>query len=197
MSARADERRETPPLQAYADELVAVATTAIDHGLVRGAPPEVDVAAHSPPLRAERAAFVTLLDADGALRGCVGSIEAERPLVADVSANAFAAAFQDPRFPPLVPAERPGLACKLSVLTPAEPIEFGDEAELLGRLEPGVDGVLVEAGACRATFLPAVWEQIPEPAAFWRTLKQKAGLDPDGLPADLAVYRYRAESIGR
>lgn len=196
MSGRTGAAIEASPLQAYADELLAIATAAIDHGLAHGAPPGVDVAAHPPALQAERATFVTLLDAGGALRGCVGSIEAERPLVADVSANAFAAAFHDPRFAPLAAAERPGLACRLSVLTPAEPIEFGDEAELLARLEPGVDGVLLEAGARRGTFLPAVWEQIPDPAEFWRTLKSKAGLDPDAFPDDLVVYRYRAESIG-
>ncbi|MDZ7749115.1 MAG: AmmeMemoRadiSam system protein A [Halofilum sp. (in: g-proteobacteria)] len=187
---------EPSPLQAHADDLVAIAHAAIDHGLVHGAPPVLEVADHPPALRETRAAFVTLLDADGGLRGCIGSIEAQRPLAEDVSANAFAAAFRDPRFAPLTPVERPGLACRLSVLTPPEPLAFADERDLLARLEPGVDGVLIEAGEHRGTFLPAVWEQIPDAVTFWQTLKRKAGLAPDAFPADLVVYRYRAESIG-
>lgn len=183
-------------LSAHADELLGVAHAAIDHGLAHGEPPALDPRAYPAPLQAERAAFVTLLDGSGGLRGCIGSIEAQRPLVADVSENAFAAAFRDPRFPPLAPAERPGLACRLSVLTPPEPLPFADEDDLLARIEPGVDGLLIESGRRRGTLLPAVWEQLPEPLAFWRTLKRKAGLDMDEFPADLAVYRYRAESLG-
>lgn len=183
-------------LQAYADDLLALARAAIDHGLAHGDAPEVDASAWPAPLRAERAAFVTLLDGNDALRGCVGSVEAHRPLVADVAANAFAAAFLDPRFPPLTPAERPGVACKLSVLTPPEPLPFASETDLLQRLQPGVDGLVLEAGERRGTLLPAVWEQIPEPAEFWRMLKRKAGLEPDACPDGLAVYRYRAETLG-
>lgn len=196
MTAPVADPGEGSPLHAHADDLLGVARAAIDHGLVHGERPAVDVDAYPHALREPRAAFVTLLDAEGGLRGCVGSVEAHRPLVADVSDNAFAAAFRDPRFDPLSPAERPGLACKLSVLTPAEPVAFRDEADLLTRLEPGVDGVLIEAGERRGTLLPAVWEQIPDPVEFWYTLKRKAGLEPDAFPDDLVVYRYRAESIG-
>jgi hypothetical protein len=183
-------------VQAHRDTLLELAGQAIDHGLAEGVPPAIDPGRYPEPLRDERAAFVTLFDGTGRLRGCIGSIEAHRPLVADVAENAFAAAFRDPRFPPLVPAERADLVCKLSVLTPAEPIAFTDESDLLGRIEPGVDGLLLEAGEHRGTLLPAVWEQLPDPVDFWHTLKRKAGLDADAFPAGLAVYRYRAEEVG-
>lgn len=183
-------------LQVYAAELIGAAEAAIDHGLAHGEPPPVAVGAWPLSLQAERASFVTWLDARGGLRGCIGSIEAHRPLVADVTENAFAAAFADPRFPPVSPDERPGLACHLSILTPAEPMPFTDEADIVRGLRPGVDGVLIESGSRRGTLLPAVWEQLPNPRDFWATLKAKAGLVEDALPGDLAVYRYRAEQIG-
>lgn len=183
-------------LQTWGPDLLAVAERSIDHGLALGLPPDLDIEGWPEPLRAERASFVTLKTADGHLRGCIGSIEPHRPLVADINANAFAAAFEDPRFPPLRKVERADLACELSVLTRPEPMEFADETDLVQRLVPGVDGVLIEAGTRRGTLLPAVWEQLPDPLEFWRTLKEKAGIAQGMLPDDLAVYRYRAEHIG-
>lgn len=185
----------TTAVQDHGPDLIALAERAIDHGLAHSAPPEVDVGNWPAPLRAERASFVTLHAADGHLRGCIGTIEAHRPLVADISANAFAAAFEDPRFPPLRADEREGLSCGLSILTPPEPVQFTDEADLVQRLVPGIDGVLIEADGRRGTLLPAVWEQLPDPVEFWHTLKEKAGIAQDMLPEDLAVYRYRAEHI--
>lgn len=182
-------------VRAHGRDLIAVAERSIDHGLAHGTPPAVDTDRFAEPLREERASFVTLVDAGGRLRGCIGTIEPHRPLVTDINANAFAAAFEDPRFPPLRPAERDGLSCELSILTPPEPMEFTDEADIVQRLEPGVDGVLIEAGTRRGTLLPAVWEQLPDPVEFWRTLKEKAGIAQGMLPDDLAVYRYRAEHI--
>lgn len=181
---------------AHADALIAVAEAAIDHGLVHGRPREVQVEAFPPTLRTERSAFVTLFDRAGELRGCVGSVEPRRPLVAEVSANAFAAAFKDPRFLPLTTSERAGLSCKLSVLTLPEPVAFTDEADLVARLRPGIDGLILESGALRGTFLPVVWAHLPDPLEFWWELKRKAGLPEDVFPADLAVYRYRADSLG-
>jgi AmmeMemoRadiSam system protein A len=183
------------PVRAHARALIGVAERALDHGLLYGAPPLMDPGEWPEPLREMRASFVTLLTAEGRLRGCIGTIDPHRPLVADINANAFAAAFKDPRFPPLRPAERSGLYCELSILTPPEPMAFADETDIIERLRPGVDGVLIEAGTRRGTLLPAVWEQLPDPMEFWRTLKEKAGIDPDILPADLAVYRYRADRI--
>ncbi|PSQ93412.1 MAG: AmmeMemoRadiSam system protein A, partial [Proteobacteria bacterium SW_6_67_9] len=164
--------------------------------LAHGTPPEVDLRRLDPALQAERATFVTLLDGQGGLRGCIGSIEANRPIALDVSAHAFAAAFQDPRFPPLTRAEHGDIQCKLSVLTPLEAIDFTDEADLIRQLEPGADGVLIEAGERRGTLLPQVWSDLPEPKAFWQTLKRKADLGDNEWPRDLRAYRYRAESLG-
>lgn len=185
----------TRALRIHGPDLIAVAEQAIDHGLAHGTPPAMEIDRWPETLRAERASFVTLLAADGRLRGCIGTIEPCRPLVADIGANAFSAAFEDPRFPPLRSAERAGLSCELSILTSPEPMEFADEADLIQRLRPGVDGVLIESGARRGTLLPAVWEQLPDPVEFWQTLKQKAGIAQGMLPEDLTVYRYRAEHI--
>jgi len=184
-----------PTVGQHGRELIALAEQAIDHGLAHGRPPAVDLDRWPETLRAERATFVTLLSADGNLRGCIGTIDPHRPLVADINANAFAAAFEDPRFPPLGATERDGLCCELSILTVPEPMAFTDEADLVQRLCPGVDGVLIKAGDRRGTLLPSVWEQLPDPVEFWRTLKAKAGIAQDMLPDDLAVYRYRAEHI--
>jgi AmmeMemoRadiSam system protein A len=194
MSKRASAQEQTS-LAAHRDKLLDVAGAAIDHGLEHGRPPRLDPSAYDAALQAHRAAFVTLLDGNGELRGCIGSIEAQRPLVADVAANAFAAAFQDPRFPPLTRAERDQVTCKLSVLTPPEPMAFDDEGDLLRQLAPGVDGVLIEAGRHRGTLLPQVWDHIADPTEFWLTVKRKAGLAPDAWPEDLRVYRYRTEQI--
>lgn len=186
---------EVASLRAHAETLHSVAEAAIDHGLARGAPPPIDPGRFPDPLRAERACFATLVKVGGELRGCVGTIEPHRSLVEDVNENAWAAAFRDPRFPPLGAHERDAVECALSVLTPLEPVLFADENELLERIVPGVDGLLVESGTGRATFLPAVWAQFPEPADFWRALKHKAGLPDAALPPDLRVCRYRTETL--
>ena len=181
-------------LAPYADELVALAAASIDHGLARGAPLEPDPAHHAAALRATRAAFVTL-HREGQLRGCIGTIEAHRALATDIAANAFGAAFRDPRFPPLAADERPAIALKIEVLSVPEPLAFTDEDDLLDQLVPGVDGLLLEAGGRKGTFLPTVWEQLPEPRAFWTQLKRKAGLPTDYFGADLQVRRYRTEVL--
>lgn len=195
MSAVSFDAATGESMQPWADTLFAVAEAAVDHGLTRGGLPEIDPGAYVAPLQMPRASFVTLRTADGSLRGCIGSLEPERPLVADVSRNAFAAAFRDPRFPPLTPAERRGVSCELSVLTPLERVAFETESELLDKLEPGRDGVLIVAGERRGTLLPQVWQELPEPAAFWRGVKHKAGLADGALPADTRVYRYRSEHL--
>jgi hypothetical protein len=181
-------------LRPYAEELVGLAEASIDHGLARGAPLEPDLDDVSAPLQAHRAAFVTLRLA-GELRGCIGTLEAHRPLAVDVAHNAFGAAFRDPRFRPLAPNERPGLELKIEVLTLPEPLAFSSEADLLARLEPGVDGLLLEAAGRKGTFLPTVWQQLPDAETFWANLKRKAGLPRDYTGPDLTVYRYRTEVL--
>ena len=142
-------------------------------------------------LKLARATFVTLKKA-GELRGCIGSLEARRPLAEDVIANARAAAFQDPRFAPLAREEFGAIDIEVSLLTPPRRIAFSDDADLVGKLRPGEDGVILERGAERATFLPQVWENLPDPAHFLDQLKRKAGFAPGVRAADCKVLRYAA-----
>lgn len=175
--------------------LLNVARASIEHSLHTGLPLDVDVSAFPPELREPRATFVTLRGAGGELRGCIGELEAYRPLVASVADRARAAAFGDPRFPPLRADELDGLAIHVSVLLPLTPIDARTEAELVAQLRPGVDGVLIDDGVHRATFLPAVWESLPDPRLFLRELRRKAGMSPDGWPVTLRVWRYGVEEI--
>ncbi len=145
-------------------------------------------------LDAPGAVFVTLTEA-GRLRGCIGSLEAHRSLGEDLEQNARAAAFNDPRFPPLTPAELPRAHVEISVLTPATPLAFRDESDALAQLRPGVDGVILEYGWHRATFLPQVWEQLPEPRLFMSHLKQKAGLSGDFWDKAVRLSRYGVEKF--
>mgnify|MGYP000925228888 CR=1 FL=1 len=135
------------------------------------------------------ATFVTLTQA-GQLRGCIGSLEAWRPLLTDVEENARNAAFRDPRFQPLGETELAGTRVEVSLLTPAEPLVFRDEAEALAQLRPNIDGVIFSAGRHRTTFLPQVWEQLPEPVDFMARLKQKAGLPSNYWGPDVRLERY-------
>lgn len=143
----------------------------------------------SPELQANGATFVTLTQ-QGRLRGCIGSLEAWRPLRQDVQENALAAAFRDPRFEPLAPSEFAGTRVEVSLLTPAEAMNFSDEANALAQLRPGTDGVIFSVGSRRSTFLPQVWEQLPDPGLFMSHLKQKAGLPADYWSADVRLERY-------
>jgi hypothetical protein len=181
-------------LRPFGAELVALAEASIDHGLARGQPMEPDLAAVSAPLQAQRASFVTLRRA-GELRGCIGTLEAHRPLAQDIATNAFGAAFRDPRFPPLQADERETVTVKIEVLTVPAPLAFDDEASLLAQLVPGEDGLLLEAGGHKGTFLPTVWAHLPEPEQFWTQLKRKAGLPADYFSPDMRVYRYRTEVL--
>jgi len=159
---------------------------------------EFDRSIAAPPypdwLKASGAVFVTLTEA-GRLRGCIGSLEAHRALGCDLEHNARAAAFRDPRFPPLAQAELPRIRVEVSVLTPATPMTFTDEDDALAHLRPGVDGVILEHGYHRSTFLPQVWEQLPDPRQFLSHLKQKAGLSGDFWANDLRLSRYGVEKF--
>ena len=149
------------------------------------ADPRVDL----PELHEMGATFVTLTQR-GQLRGCIGSLEAWRPLLADVQENARSAALRDPRFNPLTAGELPLTRVEVSLLTPAAPMSFTSEADALAQLRPQVDGVIFIAGRHRATFLPQVWEQLPDPAVFMAHLKQKAGLPADYWGPDVRLQRY-------
>jgi uncharacterized protein len=145
-----------------------------------------------PELREERATFVTLT-MDGALRGCIGMLEACRPLAEDVAENAKAAAFRDPRFPPLSEEEFEKIDIHISVLSPPEEITFSSEAGLLEQIRPGTDGLILQEGSRRGTFLPSVWEELPDKEQFLTHLKMKAGLPGSYWSGTLRVFRYTAE----
>jgi hypothetical protein len=175
--------------------LLTLARRSIHHGLETGRAPRLDAGGEPPELQVHRAAFVTL-ELQGHLRGCIGHLEATQPLVLDVSDNAFAAAFQDPRFPPVSARELDPLSISISVLTPSTELRFASEAALLDLIEPGRDGLILADAGRRGTFLPSVWEQLPERRDFLRRLKEKAGLSPDHWSDRLRVWRYRTESFG-
>jgi AmmeMemoRadiSam system protein B/AmmeMemoRadiSam system protein A len=136
------------------------------------------------------ATFVTLTKG-GALRGCIGSLQAARPLASDVSQNALGAAFRDPRFPALSREEWPQVRVEVSLLSAPKPMRFADEADLLAQVQPGDDGIILECEGRRATFLPQVWESLPEKKSFFGELMRKAGLPADARLGRCKVSRYR------
>ncbi len=166
--------------------LLAKARQAIGGQLGRVTPATGDDDAR---LTAPGATFVTLTRG-GALRGCIGSLQARRTLGEDIAANAVAAATRDIRFPPVTADEFDGLRIEVSLLSDTETLDFDDEDALLRLLRPGQDGLILFAGSHCATFLPQVWEQLPEPRHFLAALKQKAGLLPDQPTPGLKAARY-------
>jgi AmmeMemoRadiSam system protein A len=180
-------------------ELLALARASIDSTLSSGSAVRqlapFDTALLSPELTLRRSSFVTLRRGEE-LRGCCGTLEAPRPLAEDVWRNAWAAAFNDYRFPPLTAAEWPHMNVHLSLLTVPEPLDVATEEQLLAVLRPSIDGLILESAAGRATFLPAVWEQIPDPVQFVRQLKMKAGWPATYWSSDVRCSRYTTESFG-
>ncbi len=174
--------------------LLAIARASIDHGLRHASCPGLDLAEFPDELRLHLACFVTLKSGQ-ALRGCIGSLEAVRPLAMDIHENAYAAAFRDPRFPPLTYREWPEVHMSLSILSPPVAMPVVDTADLLTALRPGIDGVILEYRQRRATFLPAVWQMLPDPHAFVRQLKLKAGLPAEFWAEELRIYRYTTTQI--
>jgi AmmeMemoRadiSam system protein A len=175
--------------------LLRTANQAIDAGLGDGGAPMLDLADYPAVLRVPGASFITLEKA-GRLRGCIGSLEAHRPLIQDVAANAYAAAFKDPRFPPVTVGERAAITCALSLLSPPEAIrDVESEADLLATLRPGIDGLILADGTHRATFLPQVWAQLPDPADFVAHLKTKAGLSADHWSKTIKLWRYEVVKL--
>ncbi len=174
--------------------LLDLAKQSIQNGLLTGKPLPINVEDYPHELQEKRATFVTL-EINDQLRGCIGMLEAERPLVLDVVKNAFSAAFNDPRFPSLKDFEFERLQYHISVLQPAESMQFKSESELVSQMRPGVDGLILEEGSHRGTFLPSVWESLPDPYDFLIHLKHKAGLPPNYWSDTLQVSRYTTESF--
>jgi AmmeMemoRadiSam system protein A len=153
-----------------------------------------------PFLAEKRACFVTLKMKNkpkGAnLRGCIGSILPYRSLIDDVVANAKAAAFEDPRFTPLTPEEFELIKIDVSVLTIPEKLEYEDKEDLMKKIRPGVDGVILQLANHQATFLPSVWEELPVFELFFANLCMKAGLPGDCLMYHPVIYTYQAIEVG-
>ena len=175
--------------------LLDVAAAAIRDVLAVRQHEALDIAAHDAALQAPGATFVTL-ERDGALLGCIGTLDPVRPLVADVAHNAPAAAFADPRLPPVTGDDYVVMSIEISVLGRLEPIEASDVAGLTAALRPGVDGVVVDAPGARATFLPAVWRHFGDDAdAFVAALWRKARLRPGAWPRYARCSRYSADKL--
>ena len=178
----------------YRKQLLQLASNSIDYGLQQGKALPVKLDDYDLILQQPAACFVTLHMNDQ-LRGCIGSLEAQQPLVKDVSDNAYAAAFRDPRFPPLQAHEKTSLKLSISVLTPSTPISFISEEDLLEKIRPEIDGLILQDGHHRGTFLPSVWEQLPDKQQFLQHLKLKAGLPVNYWSDSIQISRYQTESF--
>ncbi len=174
--------------------MMSVADSAIRHGLETGKQIKISVADWPAALADQRATFVTI-ELDGRLRGCIGSLAAHQPLIADLAANAYAAAFKDPRFKPLKQEEYGRIRLKISILSESQELEFSSEADLISQFRPGIDGLILEDQGRRGTFLPQVWEQLPEVDDFWTHLKAKAGFKSDHWSDTVRVWRYTTETF--
>lgn len=182
-------------LDRHGDALLELAARGLRHALATGKPLAVDLAAQPPELAAPGASFVTLRRKDGELRGCIGSSRAWRPLIADIAGNAAAAGLEDPRFPPLKTGELDGLWLSISVLTAPEPLPAASEAELLAKIRPGQDGLILSDGGRTGVLLPQVWEMLPSPPAFLAALKEKTGLARDHWSPSLQLLRFESVTI--
>ena len=148
------------------------------------------VANESAPWLAEQGACFVTLTQNGELRGCIGTIQAYRSLLDDVRENAVAAALHDPRFAPLTAMELYATNIEVSLLSATEPMAVRDEADALAQMRPGVDGIVFEYGRYRSTFLPQVWENVPQPRDFLAMLRRKAGLPDDFWAEGVKLSRY-------
>jgi AmmeMemoRadiSam system protein A len=176
--------------------LLDLARQAVAHAVRGTQVPAADLSALPPRLSRQGASFVTLRSPGGDLRGCIGSVEAHAPLAHDVQHNAVGSAMRDPRFFPVGSDELEDLEIELSILTPPRRLEFDGPDDLLSKIRPGVDGLIIQKDWQRATLLPSVWEKIPDPVQFLGTLCLKAGLSEDDWHRPgMAVYVYQAEKI--
>lgn len=176
--------------------LLHLAREAMEHGVHGRKPPPLNYDSLSSHLREQGASFVTLTINHGELRGCIGALEAYQPLVDDVREHAIAAAMEDPRFRPVDETELDKIKIEVSRLTAPHLLEYSSSADLLTKLRPHVDGVILRNDYRRATFLPQVWEQIPDPEDFLDHLCAKMGAKPNlWLDTKLQVYIYQVEEF--
>jgi len=176
--------------------LLELAREAIIHAVQGSQAPQADLSKLPQRIREQGASFVTLMAPGGELRGCIGTIEAHAPLAHDVQRNAANSALRDPRFNPVGPEEVHGLQIELSILTSPQPLDFDGPDDLLAKIRPGVDGILIEKDWRRATLLPSVWDKIPDPSQFMTMLCLKAGLSSDEWRRPgLTVHVYQALKV--
>ena len=173
-------------------QLIAIARESISQGLENRRPFKPQEKNYPPLLHEKRAVFVTLKINSG-LRGCIGTTETQSSLIDNVAAFAYRAAFHDPRFGPLEKKEFDQVTISISILSPKEPIEFSSEADLLNQLRSGIDGLVIEKGPCSATFLPTVWESLPDAQDFLQQLKLKAKIPASEILTK--AWRYHADTI--
>lgn len=182
-------------LRPFAATMLDVASGSIRDGLVKGRALDVAANGFDPQLRAHAASFVSLHMPDDSLRGCIGSVAPARPLIEDIARNAYLAAFEDPRFPPLSAEDYPRLKIEISILSPTEALPFADEAALRDALVPGRDGLMLRDGKRHGLFLPQVWETLPKPEDFIGRLKEKAEFPAAPLGADVTASRFTVVSF--
>lgn len=176
------------------EQLLLVARGALYHGLESTTVLQPALEDVPQALRATRAVFVTLTRQDR-LRGCIGALQGSEPLVWAVADSAHSAGFRDPRFTSLQADELISTSIEISVLSPMDPLPAANRPELLAALRPEQDGLLLQEGQHRATFLPGVWEQFPDPDEFFSHLLTKAGLPAEHWSPDLRFFRYHTQSF--
>ena len=174
--------------------LLQLVKDTISYGLKHHKTMPLELTKFPEPLREKRATFVTL-QIVGQLRGCIGSLLAYQPLVLDLAHNAYAAAFSDPRFMPLTKQEFEQIEIHISILNEPEPMHFKDEQDLLRQLRPNIDGLILSEKGLHGTFLPSVWESLPNPKDFLEHLKLKAGLPANYWSDTIHIKRYTVESV--
>lgn len=185
----------TPLTEGEKERLLRIARQSIEHAARGKKPPLIEPESLTPALREKGASFVTLT-IHGNLRGCIGALEAYQSLAEDVREHAVSAAMEDPRFPPVSEAELSRIHIEVSRLTPPRELAYSTSDELPRKLRPHVDGVILKHGFRKATFLPQVWEKIPDPVEFLEQLCRKMGERPNlWREAKLQVYTYRVEEF--
>lgn len=180
--------------EAHRSVLLGIAHESISSGLQNGMALDPVAGDYPAELLEIRASFVTLKQ-DDMLRGCIGTLEASTRLVNSVADNAYAAAFRDPRFPALTRPELDGLTIDISVLGPLQPLEYESESDLLAVMQAGREGWVIQEHGARGTFLPSVWDSLPDARRFLDQLKLKAGLAKDYWSDSIEVWRYTSESF--
>lgn len=179
---------------AQKQQLHEIAKNSIVNGLNKSEPINMELSDYDDDLQTKCATFVTL-HKHGQLRGCIGILEPLRPLAEDIAHNAFAAAFSDHRFPPVSADEIDHLDIHISILATPEEISFSSEDDLVSQLRPGVDGLIMQEGNQRGTFLPSVWESVTDRHDFLNHLKQKSGLPANYWSDTIRVQRYTVEEF--